>query len=162
MAEHLYSAETPQQVKEAKGLVLLTKSTPNGQATQIMFEELAEAYGTQWTTILIDISRNEQKQEWFLRLNPNGRIPVILDKTQLPPFPVIETSAQLIYLLEKVDHRHQFGFVDEFERSQALQWMFFWHGGGAPYQGQVNHFRRASPEKIPCMARDTICLECIS
>ncbi|KIN03575.1 hypothetical protein OIDMADRAFT_117737 [Oidiodendron maius Zn] len=149
MADHLYSADTPQEVTEAKGLVLLTKSTPNGQSTQIMLEELAEAYGTQWTTVLIDISSNEQKKEWFLRLNPNGRIPVLLDKTQSPPFPVIETSAQLIYLLQNVDSGNKIGFVDEFERSQALQWMFFWHGGGAPYQGQVNHFRRAAPEKIP-------------
>jgi glutathione S-transferase len=93
---------------------------------------------------------NEQKKEWFLRLNPNGRIPTLVDNTQSPPFAVIETSAQLLYLLKFADKEDKFGFKDELERNEALQWMFFWHGGGAPYQGQVNHFSRAAPEKIPC------------
>ena len=150
MADYLYIAETPKDVKEAKGLHLITQSTPNGQATQILLEELADTYGTNWTTTLINISTNEQKKEWFLRLNPNGRIPVLVDNNQSPPFPVIETSAQLLYLLKVYDKEDKFGFKDEFERSQALQWLFFWHGGGAPYQGQVNHFSRAAPEKIPC------------
>ncbi|KIV97368.1 hypothetical protein, variant [Exophiala mesophila] len=149
MADYLYIAETPKDVKEAKGLHLITQSTPNGQATQILLEELADTYGTKWTTTLINISTNEQKKEWFLRLNPNGRIPVLVDNNQSPPFPVIETSAQLLYLLKVYDKEDKFGFKDEFERSQALQWLFFWHGGGAPYQGQVNHFSRAAPEKIP-------------
>jgi glutathione S-transferase len=98
---------------------------------------------------------NEQKKEWFLRLNPNGRIPTLVDNTQSPPFAVIETSAQLLYLLKFADKEDKFGFKDELERNEALQWMFFWHGGGAPYQGQVNHFSRAAPEKIPCKSRST-------
>jgi glutathione S-transferase len=151
MSNHLYIAETPKEVAEAKGLHLITQNTPNGQATQILLEELADSYGTQWTTTLINIMTNEQKKEWFLRLNPNGRIPVLVDNTQSPPFPVIETSAQLLYLLKFYDKEDKFGFKDELERNEALQWIFFWHGGGAPYQGQVNHFTRAAPEKIPCM-----------
>jgi glutathione S-transferase len=150
MAEKLYIAETPREVKEATGFLLLTQNTPNGQATQIMLEELADAYGSRWTTVLINISTNEQKKEWFLRLNPNGRIPVLVDNNRSLPFPVIETSAQLLYLVGELDSQHHFGFLDELERSQMLQWMFFWHGGGAPYQGQVNHFIRAAPLKIPC------------
>jgi glutathione S-transferase len=150
MAEKLYIAETPREVKEATGFLLITQSTANGQATQIMLEELADAYGSRWSTVLINISTNEQKKEWFLRLNPNGRIPVLVDNNRSPPFPVIETSAQLLYLVDELDSKHQFGFLDELERSQMLQWMFFWHGGGAPYQGQVNHFIRAAPVKIPC------------
>lgn len=43
-----------------------------------------------------------------------------------------------------------FGFTDELERNEALQWLFFWHGSGAPYQGQVNHFNKFAKEKIPC------------
>lgn len=82
-----------------------------------------------------NISTNEQKKDWFLRLNPNGRIPVIVDHTQNPPFPVMETSAELLYLLKFADKNDEFGFKDELERSQALQWLFFWHGSGAPYQG---------------------------
>ncbi|KAH0837511.1 hypothetical protein AYO21_05001 [Fonsecaea monophora] len=149
MSSDLYIADTPAEVSQAKGLHLITQNTPNGQATQIMLEELADSYGTTWTTTLINIMTNEQKKEWFLRLNPNGRIPVLVDNGQSPPFPVIETSAQLLYLLKFVDKEDKFGFKDELERNVVLQWMFFWHGGGAPYQGQVNHFSRAAPEKIP-------------
>lgn len=152
MTENVNAIEIPSEVKEAKGLLLITQSTANGQATQILLEELANAYGAQWDTVLINISTNEQKREWFLRLNPNGRIPVLIDNNRSPPFPVMETSAQLLYLLETIDSEHIFGFPNMLENNQALQWMFFWHGGGAPYQGQVNHFLRAAPEKIPCMA----------
>jgi glutathione S-transferase len=56
----------------------------------------------------------------------------------------------MLYLVKVFDKNDEFGFKDELERNEALQWMFFWHGGGAPYQGQVNHFTRAAPEKIPC------------
>ncbi|KAI1759232.1 glutathione S-transferase [Hypoxylon sp. FL1150] len=121
MADKLYISETPEDVKSAKGLHLLTANTPNGQA----------------------------KEDWFLRLNPNGRIPVLIDNTQSPPFPVHETSAELFYLLKFADKDDKFGFKDELERSEAIQWTFFWHGSGAPYQGQTVHFLRA-PEKIEC------------
>ena len=97
-----------------------------------------------------NIMTNEQKKDWFLRLDPNGRIPILVDNTQSPPFTVMETSAELLYLLKFADKDDVFGFKDELERSQALQWLFFWHGSGAPYQGQVNHFAKFAKEKIPC------------
>lgn len=68
----LYTDETPDEVKNAKGLHLLTMNTPNGQAVQILLEELKDVYGTEWTTTLIDIMTNEQKKDWFLRIDPNG------------------------------------------------------------------------------------------
>lgn len=149
MSHSLYTDETPADVKNAKGLHLITQNTPNGQAVQIFLEELKDAYGTEWTTSVIDISTNEQKKDWFLRLDPNGRIPVLVDNSQSPPFTVHETSAELFYLLKFADKQDKFGFANDLERNQALQWTFFWHGSGAPYQGQVNHFTRAAPEKIP-------------
>jgi glutathione S-transferase len=149
MSNQLYVAETPAEVKNAEGLHLITYSTPNGQKVQILLEELADTYGTQWTTTLIDISTNEQKKDWYLRLNPNGRIPVIVDNTKSPPFPVMETSAELLYLLKSADKENKFGFEDELEQSECLQWLFFWHGSGAPYQGNLAHFSRAAPEKLP-------------
>ncbi|KAH7084863.1 glutathione S-transferase [Paraphoma chrysanthemicola] len=149
MAHNLYTEETPGEIKNARGLHLITQNTPNGQAVQIFLEELKAAYGTEWTTSIIDISTNVQKSDWFLRLDPNGRIPVLVDNTQSPPFTVHETSAELFYLLKFADKEDKFGFTDDLERNQALQWTFFWHGSGAPYQGQVNHFTRAAPEKIP-------------
>lgn len=75
---------------------------------------------------------------------------MLVDNTQDPPFPVMETSAELLYLLKFADKKDVFGFTDELERNEALQWLFFWHGSGAPYQGQVNHFAKFAKEKIPC------------
>jgi len=149
MASQLYTEETPEPIKSAKGLHLVTQSTPNGQKVQIFLEELKDVYGIEWTTSLINIGTNEQKKDWFLRLNPNGRIPVIIDNTQSPPFPVMETSSELLYLLKRFDKDDVFGFTDDLERSQCLQWLFFWHGSGAPYQGQANHFYKFSPDRIP-------------
>jgi len=148
MSSHLFIDETPKVVKDAKGLVLVTQSTPNGQKVQILLEELADAYGTSWDTLVINISTNVQKKEWFLRLDPNGRIPILVDNNHSPPFTVHETSAELLYLLKQYDKEDKFGFKDELERSQALQWLFFWHGSGAPYQGNTNYFRRQEGEHI--------------
>jgi len=105
-----------------QGIHLLTMNTPNGQAVQILLEELAETYGTTWTTTLVNIMTNEQKKDWFLKLDPNGRIPVIVDNAQSPPFPVMETSAEMLYLLKFADKEDKFGFKDELERNQCLQW----------------------------------------
>src|SRR5271155_3081253 len=98
-----------------------------------MLEELSAVYPSfTFTHTLIDISTNVQKSDWFLRLNPNGRIPVLVDHTQSPPFTVMETSAELQYLLQFADERGEFGFKDALEHSQCLQWLIFWHGSGAP------------------------------
>ncbi|KAJ7105891.1 hypothetical protein C8R44DRAFT_886339 [Mycena epipterygia] len=59
------------------------------------------------------------KKEWFLRLNPNGRIPVVVDNTRSPPFPVFETSAQLLYLADHFDKDHKFGFTDPLARRSS-------------------------------------------
>lgn len=74
---------------------------------------------------------------------------MIVDNSVSPPFPVMETSAELLYLLKFADKDDVFGFKDEFEKSECLQWLFFWHGSGAPYQGNLGFFRRAA-EKLPC------------
>jgi glutathione S-transferase len=149
MSSYHYTSATPAAVKDAEGLHLITQNTPNGQAVQILLEELKDAYGTPWTTSVVDTATNVQKSDWFLRLNPNGRIPVLVDNTRSPPFAVHESSAELFYLLKVADKQDRFGFADDLERSQALQWTFFWHGSGGPYQGQLSHFSRGAPEKIP-------------
>jgi glutathione S-transferase len=149
MAHNLYGDDTPAEVRNAKGVHLVTQNTPNGKAVQILLEELKEAYGFKWTTTLINISTNEQKKDWFLRLDPNGRIPIIVDNTKNPPFTAHETSAEILYLADQYDKDNKFVFQDSLEQNQLLQWTFFWHGSGAPYQGQVTHFTRMAPEKIP-------------
>lgn len=104
----LYGYDTPDSVKNSKGLHLITQSTPNGVKVQLFLEELALLYGTTWDTTFINISTNEQKKDWFLHLNPNGRIPVIVDNTVSPSFTVHETSAELLYLQKKYDKNNVF------------------------------------------------------
>lgn len=71
---HLYGDDTPDSVKNSKGLHLVTQSTPNGQKVQIMLEELALKYGTTWDFTLINIMTNEQKKDWFLRLGMYSKL----------------------------------------------------------------------------------------
>jgi len=140
-----YTADTPDVVKNAKGIHLMTVSTPNGQKTQVFLEELKTSYGLEFSFNLINMGAQEQKRDWFLAINPNGRIPVIIDNTVTPPFSVHETSAQLVYLADKYDTESRFSFTDALERSEMFQWLFFWHGSGAPYMGNTNFFKRAEP-----------------
>ena len=75
----------------------------------------------------IDISKNIQKEDWFIKLNPNGRIPVIVDRRR-DNFVVFETAAILIYLQQFYDKENKFGFDKEKEAndySETLQWIFF-------------------------------------
>jgi glutathione S-transferase len=74
MADKLYISETPKEVSSAKGLHLITMNTPNGQAVQIMLEELAESYGTEFTYTVINIMTNVQKSEVWDPTRPLFRI----------------------------------------------------------------------------------------
>lgn len=124
---------------------LFTASTPNGQKISIALEELQLPYEVH----AIDLGANEQKTPEFLRLNPNGRIPVIRDTEpafQNEPFAVFESGAILIYLAEKTG---QLLASDPAERSRALQWLMFQMGGLGPMMGQSNVFRHYAPERIP-------------
>jgi hypothetical protein len=124
----IYTSDTPEVISKAKGLHLITQSTPNGQKVQIFLEELKAKYGLEFTYNTISIGTNEQKKDYFLRINPNGRIPVIVDNTVSPPHPVHETSAELVYLQSKYDKENLFGFTDPIEQSELFTWLFFWHG----------------------------------
>lgn len=126
----LFEDATPEIIKKSRGLHLLTQNTPNGKKVQVLLESLKDIYpDLQYKTTLLDIMTGVQKEDWFLRLNPNGRIPVLVDSNKTPhPFCVHETSAELLYLLKEYDVRDEFGFKDDLERNQCLQWLFFWHG----------------------------------
>ncbi|CZR55982.1 related to URE2-nitrogen catabolite repression regulator [Phialocephala subalpina] len=78
------------------------------------------------------------------------RIPVLVDNTKSPPFPVMETLDVMLYLLKKFDQKDTFGFKDELQRSQCLQWFFFWHDSGRPIEGQLNWFGKLAPQKDKC------------
>jgi glutathione S-transferase len=119
---------------------LFTAGTPNGRKVSIALEEMALPYATR----AIDLRAREQLQAWFLKLNPNGRIPVIVDQDE-GDFAVFESGAILLYLAEKTG---QFLPLDAKRRSQVMQWLMFQMGGLGPMMGQANVFYRYAPEKI--------------
>ncbi|KAH7079033.1 glutathione S-transferase [Paraphoma chrysanthemicola] len=122
---------------------LLTSATPNGQKISIFLEELSTPY----TVTSIDLGADEQKKPDFLRTNPNGRIPAIVDHAR-GSFPVFESGAIFLYLAEHYDPDFRFHFKDANEKSEMIQWLFFQNAGVGPMQGQANHFFRYAPEKI--------------
>ena len=119
---------------------LYTAATPNGHKVSIALEELALPYTLQ----ILDFAKNEQKQPAFLAINPNGRIPAIVDRAE-DDFAVFESGAILIYLAEKTG---QLMPADARGRSRVLQWLMFQMGGIGPMMGQANVFFRYFPEKI--------------
>jgi GSH-dependent disulfide-bond oxidoreductase len=120
---------------------LYTAATPNGWKISIALEEMALPY----TLRTLSLSKLEQKEEWFLKINPNGRIPAIIDRGN-GDFAVFESGAILIYLAEKTG---QFLPAETKARSRVLQWLMFQMGGVGPMMGQANVFFRYAPEKIP-------------
>jgi len=122
---------------------LYTSPTPNGHKASVTLEELELLYETH----AIDLSSNVQKEEWFLKLNPNGRIPVIVDRdAEGEPLTVFETGAIMVYLAEKTGRLLP---TDVAGRSRTMQWLMFQMGGIGPMMGQANVFFRYFPEKLP-------------
>lgn len=119
---------------------LYTAATPNGHKISIALEELALPYALR----VLDLTKNEQKTPQFLAINPNGRIPAIVDRDE-DDFAVFESGAILIYLAEKTG---QLMPADAKGRSRVIQWLMFQIGGVGPMMGQANVFYRYFPEKI--------------
>ena len=119
---------------------LYTAATPNGWKVSIALEEL----GLPYQVHPIRLEKLEQKEPWFLALNPNGRIPAIVDRSN-GDFPVFESGAILIYLAERTGRLLP---LEPKPRSLVLQWLMFQMGGLGPMQGQANVFFRYAPEKI--------------
>ena len=124
-------------------ITLYTAPTPNGHKASITLEEL----GIPYKTVGIDLGKAVQKEPWFLALNPNGRIPAIVDH-DAGDFPVFESGAIMLYLCEK-DGSGRLLPKDPQGRSRVIQWLMFQMGGVGPMQGQANVFFRYFPEKIP-------------
>ena len=120
---------------------LYTAPTPNGRKISIALEEMALPY----RVIAVDLAAGEQKTPEFLAINPNGRIPAIVDR-DAGDFPVFESGAILVWLAEKCG---RFLPAGPRARSLAMQWLFFQVGGVGPMQGQANVFYRYAEEKIP-------------
>jgi len=116
---------------------LYTAATPNGWKISIALEEMGLPYEVR----VIDFSAMEQKADWYVKLNPNGRIPTLEEEG----FTLFESGAILIYLAEKTGKFLPKGVQ---ERSRVLQWLMFQMSGIGPMMGQANVFFRYFPEKI--------------
>jgi GST-like protein len=117
---------------------LYTSDTPNGHKVSIALEELALPYKVH----AISLQKNEQKQPDFLAMNPNGRIPVIVDDG----FPLFESGAILMYLAEKTGKLLP---TETHARARVIQWLMFQMSAVGPMMGQANVFFRYFEEKLP-------------
>ncbi|TVY85137.1 Disulfide-bond oxidoreductase [Lachnellula suecica] len=138
------SSARPTGLIAKSGIELLTFGTPNGHKASIILEELKEAYGKDYVFQSINIMENIQKEAWFTKHSPNGRIPAIVDHDR-NEFSVFEGAAILTYLTRHYDPEHKFCFADADDISRAEQWVAWQHGGLGPMQGQANHFYHRIP-----------------
>ncbi len=126
-------------------ITLYTAATPNGRKASIMLEECALDYNVR----PLALGKVEQKESWYLQINPNGRIQAIVDHDN-DDFAVFESGAILIYLAETSG---KFLPSNKSEnpkgRSPVIQWLMFQMGGLGPIMGQANVFFRYAEEKIP-------------
>ena len=123
---------------------LYTWKTSNGRKATIMLEECGLPYNLH----PIDISKDDQFTPEYIAINPNSKIPAIID-TDGPggkPYTVIESGAILMYLAEKTG---KFMPQEMAARYEVIQWLMFQMGGIGPIFGQVHHFLRAAKEKVP-------------
>lgn len=124
---------------------LYSWAAPNGHKVQILVEELEIPY----LVIPINITAGDQHTDAYRAINPNGKIPAIVDHAPADgggPFPVFETGAIMVYLAEK---EKRFLPTEPRQRSEVLQWLFWQVGGIGPMMGQAQHFFRYASEKVP-------------
>jgi GSH-dependent disulfide-bond oxidoreductase len=122
---------------------LYTWTTPNGRKVSIMLEEV----GLPYRVHSINIGKDEQFAPDYLKINPNGKIPSIVDPDgpDGKPIAMMESGAILIYLARKTGRLLAAGR----EEYETLQWLMFQMGGVGPMFGQVHHFLRAAKEQVP-------------
>jgi GST-like protein len=123
---------------------LYTWTTPNGRKVSIMLEELALPYRVH----AINIGKDDQFKPDYLKINPNGKIPSIVDPDgpDGKPIAMMESGAILVYLADKTG---KLLAKSGRPRYDALQWLMFQMGGVGPMFGQTHHFLRAAKEQVP-------------
>jgi GST-like protein len=124
---------------------LYTFDTPNGYKVSIMLEELDVPH----TVHSVDITKDEQFKPEFLKISPNNKIPAIVDShgPDGKPISVFESGAILVYLAQK--KKSPLLPSDPRGFSNVMQWLFFQMASVGPMFGQMNHFGRFAPEKVP-------------
>ena len=128
-------------------LQLYSLATPNGVKVTVLLEELLEAgvAEAEYDAYLINIGQGDQFGSGFVAINPNSKIPALLDRSTAPPTRVFESGAILLYLAEKFG---KFLPSDQSLRAECLSWLF-WQMGSAPYLGGgFGHFYAYAPEKF--------------
>jgi len=120
---------------------LYTAATPNGWKASVTLEEL----GLEYNVHHIDLATGAQKDPDYIKINPNARIPTIVDRDN-GEFAVFESGAIMLYLAEKTGRLIP---MDVKGRSEVIQWLMFQMGGVGPMMGQANVFVRYFPEKLP-------------
>ncbi len=123
---------------------LYSWNTSNGRKASIMLEECALPYNVH----PINIGQDEQFTPDYLTLNPNGKIPAIIDSDgpEGQPYSVFESGAILLYLAEKTG---RFMPRDRAKHYAVMQWLMWQMGGIGPIFGQLHHFKRAAKEQVP-------------
>ena len=112
-------------------IVLYTSGTPNGQKASITFEELGLPYEVK----NIQISTNVQKEDWYLRINPNGRIPALVDRTpgkdgEKREKRIFESGAMMLYLCARYDPEHKLSYpYDSDEYWELVEWLIWMQSG---------------------------------
>ena len=127
-------------------LQLYSLATPNGQKVTILLEELLArgVKGAEYDAWLIDIGESDQFSSGFVAVNPNSKIPALVDRSSSPAIPVFESGAILLYLAEKFG---AFVPTEPAARAQVLSWLF-WQMGATPYLGGgFGHFYAYANEK---------------
>lgn len=127
-------------------LQLYSLGTPNGVKVTVMLEELLALgkTGAEYDAWLIDINKGDQFSSGYVEINPNSKIPVMVDHSEPKPLRVFESASILVYLAEKFD---AFLPKDRAARAEAMSWLF-WQMGSAPFLGGgFGHFYAYAPEK---------------
>ena len=126
-------------------LQLYSLATPNGVKVTVLLEELLAAghADAEYDAWLINISEGDQFGSGFVDVNPNSKIPALMDRSTTPPTRIFESGAILLYLAEK----HEAFVTEAKDRPEMLSWLF-WQMGSAPYLGGgFGHFYAYAPEK---------------
>jgi glutathione S-transferase len=131
---------TSSTTKTPTDIHLYTAQTPNGIKVSMLLEELNLSYAV----TELSFAKNEQKEPWFLEINPNGRIPAITDTfTDGKLIRIFESGAILQYLVERYDSEGKLSYPrGSREDWEVRGWLFWQMGGLGPMQGQANHFFR--------------------
>ncbi|ETS73710.1 hypothetical protein PFICI_14656 [Pestalotiopsis fici W106-1] len=128
-------------------ITLYTEGTPNGLKPTILLAEL----GLEYKLVPINIIAQENKEPWFVKINPNGRIPALTDVDENgKEIRIFESGAILEYLVINYDKDHKVSYPHNSpEYWETVSWLTWQMAGVGPMQGQANHFARSAGEKVP-------------